>query len=44
VEVAQTGDARWVRDSKDPDGPMLLLPVAAFGALVNAVKGGQLRA
>ncbi|PWI43951.1 DUF397 domain-containing protein [Streptomyces sp. ICBB 8177] len=32
-----------VRDSKDPEGPVLTFPVAAFAAFVNSVKTGELR-
>lgn len=31
-----------VRDSKDPHGPALVFPVAAWGAFVTAVKDGGL--
>lgn len=30
-----------VRDSKDPDGPALLFPSAAFASFVAAVKAGE---
>ena len=30
-----------VRDSKDPSGPVLLFPAAAFEAFVNAVRTGE---
>jgi len=30
-----------VRDSKDPHGPALGFPVAAFAAFVQAVKAGE---
>lgn len=29
-----------VRDSKDPHGPVLVFPVAAWSSFVSAVKGG----
>ncbi|MFD3775416.1 DUF397 domain-containing protein [Streptomyces sp. NPDC058612] len=31
-----------VRDSKDPQGPVLVFPVRGWAAFVTAVKGGQL--
>lgn len=30
-----------VRDSKDPSGPALVFPAAAFAAFVSAVKAGE---
>ncbi len=33
-----------VRDSKDPSGPVLLFPAAAFEAFVRAVRAGEFRA
>ncbi|GAA2139038.1 hypothetical protein GCM10009760_20810 [Kitasatospora kazusensis] len=30
-----------VRDSKDPEGPALLFPAAAFAAFVAGVKAGE---
>jgi len=30
-----------VRDSKDPQGPALVFPAAAFAAFVDAVKAGE---
>ena len=30
-----------VRDSKDPEGPALVFPAAAFAAFVGAVKAGE---
>jgi hypothetical protein len=38
VEVARFPDAVAVRDSKDPDGPKLMLTQRAFGALVHNLK------
>jgi hypothetical protein len=37
IEVAFVGAAAAVRDSKNPDGPVLLLPGAAFAALRKTV-------
>ncbi|MFB6438271.1 DUF397 domain-containing protein [Streptomyces sp. NPDC056411] len=31
-----------VRDSKDPDGPSLLIPAVAWSMFVESVKSGQL--
>jgi hypothetical protein len=33
-----------VRDSKDPDGPALLIPAASWTAFVATVKAGHFRA
>jgi hypothetical protein len=33
-----------VRDSKDPLGPVLVVPAAGWTAFVEGVKGGSLRA
>ncbi|MEV7447616.1 DUF397 domain-containing protein [Streptomyces nigra] len=39
VEVAATADAIWVRDSKNPTGPVLALGQAAWtGFLTSAVS------
>jgi hypothetical protein len=37
VEAARFGDAVGVRDSKDPDGPKLLLSQHAFRVLVRDI-------
>ena len=39
VEVAVQGTACYVRDSKDPEGPMILLGRAGWTALATAVRG-----
>jgi hypothetical protein len=44
VEVARFPDAIGVRDSKDPDGPKLLLTRDAFQALVHGVSAAGDRA
>jgi hypothetical protein len=42
VEVAGTlRGAVAIRDSKDPDGPALVLVPAAWRALARRVKGGE---
>lgn len=42
VEVALlTGGTVGLRDSKDPDGPVLRFARAEFGALIRAVRGGR---
>ncbi|MFD0537413.1 DUF397 domain-containing protein [Actinomadura luteofluorescens] len=38
VEVARVGEVVAVRDSKDPDGPKLLLTPQALGRLSAAIK------
>lgn len=43
IEVADGyADVMPVRDSKVPDGPALVLPIGAWSAFVNSVKGGAL--
>jgi hypothetical protein len=42
VEVANLADSVLVRDSKDPDGPVLTFSPAAWAALVADVKAGRL--
>ncbi|MFK8910075.1 DUF397 domain-containing protein [Streptomyces sp. YS-3] len=37
IEVADLPHAVAVRDSKDPDGPVITLSPAAFGAFVRSV-------
>lgn len=37
VEVASVASAVGVRDSKDPDGPKLLVPVAEWQAFMRRV-------
>ncbi|HLI42593.1 MAG TPA: DUF397 domain-containing protein [Streptosporangiaceae bacterium] len=39
VEVAAAGQAVAVRDSRDPDGPRLVIGRAAWQAFAAAVKG-----
>jgi Domain of unknown function (DUF397) len=44
VEVAQNlPGIVAVRDSKDPDGPKLLIPPADWRTFVSGIKGGNLR-
>jgi hypothetical protein len=38
----QAGAAVLIRDSKDPDGPRLVVSRQAFAGLLNWVKAGQL--
>ena len=38
VEVAQMPDVVLVRDSKDPDGPVLRVSRAAWAAFVDGVR------
>ena len=42
VEVAVAGPAVGIRDSKDPDGPVLVLPGAAWTHFVTAIRSDQL--
>lgn len=43
VEVAVTPRSVGLRDSKDPDGPVLALDTQSWAALIGAVKRGSLR-
>ena len=40
VEAAFLPDGTAVRDSKDPDGPILRFPGGAWGTFVRAVRQG----
>ncbi len=42
VEVALGGPAIGVRDSKDPDGPVLAVPVDRWSAFLHSVATGDL--
>ncbi|MCW6003843.1 DUF397 domain-containing protein [Micromonospora sp. CPCC 205371] len=42
VEVADTADASYCRDSKQADGPVLRFPRAAWGAFIAGIKAGDL--
>ena len=43
VEVANSfPGAAPVRDSKNPNGPVLVFPTSSWSSFVSAVKGGQL--
>lgn len=42
VEVAPLRDGTAVRDSKDPDGPILTFPEDTWRAFIGAVKSGRL--
>jgi len=43
VEGARLVDGQMaVRDSKDPEGPALLFPPAAWAAFTTAVRNGEL--
>ncbi|RAY14474.1 DUF397 domain-containing protein [Actinomadura craniellae] len=42
VELAESADAVWVRDSKNPDGCRLELRRESFSDLLTRVKHGEL--
>lgn len=42
VEVARLHNAVAVRDSRDPRGPVHILPVSSFRGLVARIKDGDL--
>jgi len=41
VQARATGNAVQVRDSKNPDGPVLTFAKAEWAAFTTAVKNGQ---
>ncbi len=41
VEVALTGQAVCVRDSKDPTGPALILTANGWAAFIQGAKDGE---
>jgi Domain of unknown function (DUF397) len=41
VEVAPVREGTAVRDSKDPDGPILRFPADSWRAFLSAVKAGR---
>jgi hypothetical protein len=43
VEVAKVEDAYLIRDSKDPNGPVLRLTAAEWAEFLKAVKTGEFR-
>jgi len=40
VEVAVAGSSVGVRDSKDPDGPVLVLPATSWTHFIAGVRSG----
>ncbi|HZM82210.1 MAG TPA: DUF397 domain-containing protein [Candidatus Limnocylindrales bacterium] len=42
VEVAARDGIVLIRDSKDPDGPILAVNVRAWRAFIEAVKDGEI--
>lgn len=43
VEVRVDGDAVLIRDSKDPEGPVLRVSAEAWRGFVDAVRRGRVR-
>jgi hypothetical protein len=41
VEVASTADKVAIRDSKDPDGPILVYTAAEFKAFLHGARNGE---
>ncbi|MDY0810506.1 DUF397 domain-containing protein [Kitasatospora purpeofusca] len=41
VEIAFADDLRYVRDSKDPEGPALILSAEAHAAFIAAAAAGE---
>jgi hypothetical protein len=44
VEVAEVPNAKLVRDSKRPDGPMLRFSLGEWASFVASVRSGEVRA
>lgn len=42
VEVADVGDGQAVRDSKNPDGAVLIFGAAQWAAFTAAVRDGEI--
>jgi hypothetical protein len=42
VEVSSTGETVSIRDSKDPNGPVLVFDSAAWAEFIQAIKRGEL--
>ncbi|MFA1543941.1 DUF397 domain-containing protein [Actinomadura monticuli] len=40
VEVAEAGDGCVVRDSRNPDGPLITFSPSAWAALLHSIKAG----
>jgi Domain of unknown function (DUF397) len=41
VQALDTGHAVQVRDSKNPDGPVLTFPRAQWASFITEIKNGQ---
>jgi hypothetical protein len=41
IEVAQINDSIAIRDSKDPDGPILLYSSEEWKTFLSGAKGGE---
>ena len=41
VELASVGDKIAIRDSRDPDGPILVYKRAEFKTFLDAIRDGQ---
>jgi hypothetical protein len=41
VEIASVDDKVAIRDSKDPDGPVLICASAEFGAFLKGARNGE---
>jgi hypothetical protein len=39
VELGAAVDTRYVRDTKNQDGPVLIFPIARFAAFLREVQG-----
>lgn len=42
VELAAIGDARGIRDSKNPDGPNLSVSVRSLRGLITSIKSNDI--
>jgi uncharacterized protein DUF397 len=41
IEIAETAGRIAIRDSKDPDGPILIYTPGEFGAFLNGARNGE---
>lgn len=42
IEVAVTNGSVWLRDSKNPEGPTVILSVATWNAFMSRARSGEL--
>lgn len=42
IEVAVADGTVWLRDSKNPDGPIMVFPLSSWQALLSRARSGEL--